>query len=84
MANCADKQGLREILGDKMYEDYFGETIKGVEKQSQLVLAVLQSSKLPAVKTLRDRLLSYTDTKKTTCTQTWINIGSIHGESPGR
>ena len=26
MANCTDGQGLRELLGDKMYEDYFGET----------------------------------------------------------
>ena len=28
MANYADGQGLRELLGDKMYEDYFGETTK--------------------------------------------------------
>ena len=53
MANCADdSQGLRELLCDKICEDYFGETTE--LRSRATILAVLQSSKLPPVKTLRD------------------------------
>ena len=78
MANCADGQGLRELLGDKMYEDYFGET---TELRSRASTSCATEFKTATSEDL-ERLLSNTENKNTKkTTQTWINRFNTWRES---
>ena len=71
MANCAEGQGLRELLGDELYKDFFEET---TELSSRASAGCTTEFKTASNEDL-ERLLSNTvlenkNTKKTT--QTWV------------
>ena len=78
MASCAEGQGVREFLSDKVYQYY--------DKTTNLSSSTTASaSSATEVKTASsedlERQLSNTENKNTKrTTQTWVN-GLIHGES---